>query len=103
MCKLRTNITMFDDLYPEIPRAAIKELRSTYKSIFDIDLLVGGALESIHNNFTMNDDETGFFGPTFKCIIGEQFYRFKMGDSFFYTNSKSPNKFTRGNLLIYLE
>lgn len=65
----------------------------------DIDLLVGGALETIVRNASISVDDAGFLGPTFKCIIGEQFYRFKMGDSYFYSNSKSPNKFNRGELV----
>jgi peroxidase len=92
MCNMKTNIKVFDDLYPVIPTSAIIQLRQTYKSVYDIDLIVGGALESISKKKNETKDDEGFFGPTFRCIIGEQFHRLKTGDSFFY----SHDKFTSG-------
>lgn len=95
MCRMPQNIKVFNDLYPEVPLKIIKQLRQTYKSVYDVDLLVGGALESILHNET-DENDAPYFGPTLQCIIGEQFYRLKMGDSYFYTNPKSPHKFTHG-------
>lgn len=87
MCNMKTNIKVFNDLSPEIPPRGIIELRQTYKSVYDIDLIVGGALESIQ------ESATGFFGPTFQCIISEQFLRFKTGDRHFYSHE---GQFTSG-------
>lgn len=96
MCRMPQNIRVFNDLHPEVPLNIIKQLRQTYKSVYDVDLLVGGALESILRNETLDENDAPYFGPTLQCIIGEQFYRLKMGDSYFYTNPKSPHKFTPG-------
>lgn len=94
MCQMSTNIKVFNDLAPEIPLSSINQLRETYKSVYDIDLLVGGALESTrHGNSTENPS---LFGPTFQCIIGEQFLRFKAGDRHFYSHE---GQFTTGKPL----
>jgi len=44
----------------------------------DVDLFVGGLLESA---------EEGILGPTFLCLVGDQFQRLKTGDRFWYENS----------------
>lgn len=36
-------------------------------------------------------------GPTMQCLIGEQFYRSKFGDKYFYTHGHFPHSFTRGD------
>jgi peroxidase len=92
LCNMKSNIKVFDDLRPYIPDEAITQLRKTYKSVLDIDLIVGGALESIFPNAT-DDDSLGFFGPTFQCIIDEEFRRLKAGDSHFYSHE---GNFERG-------
>lgn len=93
MCNMKTNIKVFNDLAPQIPPSAITQLRQTYKSVYDVDLLVGGALERIAVSQNETEDDLGFFGPTFQCIINEQFYRLKAGDSYFYTHKR---QFTSG-------
>ena len=49
-----------------------------YQSVNDIDLYVGGVAEA--------NVRGGVVGPTFACIMGEQFGRLKRGDRFFYTH-----------------
>ena len=51
-------------------------LKVIYKTVDDVDLYVGGFLESPH--------EDSILGPIFKCLIGDQFARLKKGDRFWY-------------------
>jgi peroxidase len=38
-------------------------------------------------------------GPTFQCLVGDQFKRLQHGDRFYYDNSASPGKFTEEQLV----
>lgn len=58
-----------------------KNLQDVYNSVDDIDLYVGAIAEK--------NVQGGVVGPTFACLIGEQFSRLKRGDRFFYTHSKA--------------
>merc|ERR1712226_747795 len=64
------------DLRKSIEPRHIEQMRRVYKSVDDVDLYLGGFLESAH--------EDSILGPVFKCIIGDQFARLKKGDRFFY-------------------
>jgi len=55
-----------------------------YEKVDDIDLMVGGVGET--------NVRGGAVGPTFACIIGEQFRRLKYGDRFFYTHNSDLNQ-----------
>ncbi|XP_070507142.1 salivary peroxidase/catechol oxidase-like [Chironomus tepperi] len=79
-------LEVFNDLAPHISKTAINMLRQTYKTVYDIDLLVGGALEMIENASHKNIDDLPLIGPTFQCIMYEQFYRWKAGDYYFYSH-----------------
>lgn len=57
-----------------------------YESPDDVDLTVGGSLEA-HVPGTLS-------GPTFLCILTEQFYRTRVGDRFWFENQE--NGFTLG-------
>jgi len=35
-------------------------------------------------------------GPTARCIISDAFYRYKVGDRFFYDVQGQPGSFTKG-------
>lgn len=98
-CNMKTNIKVFNDLSPHIPTSAINQLRQSYKTVFDVDMLVAGAVESIPVKKNETGDGEGFFGPTFKCIISEQFYRLKAGDFYFHTHR---DQFTEGTSLLQL-
>jgi len=66
-------------------------LNSVYNSVDDIDLFVGGLSE-------MNQQDDGLLGPTFSCIIAENFLKVKYEDRYFYEAGPgtNPNPFTAG-------
>lgn len=68
----------------------IAKLKTLYKKVDDVDLLVGGMAERHIDN--------GLLGPVFRCIVGEQFVRTRAGDKFFYDNANQPGSFTEGIL-----
>ncbi|XP_043208701.1 peroxidase-like [Amphibalanus amphitrite] len=55
---------------------AVVRLAGVYRSVDDIDLYIGGVAE-----FPVDG---GLVGPTFQCLIGNQFFRLRWGDNFFY-------------------
>ncbi|XP_013166845.1 PREDICTED: peroxidase-like, partial [Papilio xuthus] len=76
----------FQDLTGEIPQDRINALSQIYESVDDIDLFVGGIMEK--------SVKGSILGPTFQCIVAEQFYRTRIGDRFFYDNGEMPHSFT---------
>ena len=56
----------------------VEALASVYENVEDIDLFVGGMLEASHRE--------ALLGPTFLCIIGDQFARLKRADRFWFEN-----------------
>ena len=73
-----------------------KQLQKVYESVFDIDLYIGAIAET--------GVRGGAVGPTFACIIGEQFSNLKRGDRFFYThtNANGLSKVAKGILFCSL-
>ncbi|XP_037082561.1 chorion peroxidase-like [Pollicipes pollicipes] len=67
---------------------AVSRLRSVYRSVEDIDLYVAGVAE--------NRAAEGILGPTFQCILAEQFARLKYADRHFYNHVGSM--FSRAQL-----
>lgn len=61
----------------------------------EIDLFVGGISE-----FAVND---GVLGPTFTCIVANQFRNLKVGDRFWYENLDNPGAFSRGKCFINMK
>jgi peroxidase len=71
----------------------IGSLEAVYSTVDDIDLYIGCIYE--------RSVAGGYVGPTFACVIGDQFSRLKHGDRFFYENSEGPAAFTPGkNILV---
>ena len=66
----------------------VRKIESLYEHVDDVDLFVGGSLE--------NKLPGSLLGPTFQCIIGEQFYRSRVGDKYFYNNKNFKHSFTKG-------
>ncbi|KAG6794565.1 hypothetical protein HZU73_10130 [Apis mellifera caucasica] len=81
-----TPIRDFDDLDKAIPPSTAARFRSVYSSVEDIDLFTGGIAEK--------SVKGGLVGPTFACIIGQQFNNLRRGDRFWYENSGKENGFT---------
>ncbi|XP_022901583.2 peroxidase-like isoform X1 [Onthophagus taurus] len=69
----------FDDLLDVMTKDNVNRLANLYESVDDIDLTVGGSLEILVPG-TLS-------GPTFLCILTEQFYRTRAGDRFWFENS----------------
>uniref|UniRef100_A0AB38ZET2 Venom peroxidase 1 n=1 Tax=Oncocephalus sp. TaxID=2944721 RepID=A0AB38ZET2_9HEMI len=76
----------FEDFGDYISPENIEKLRLLYQHPDDVDLVVGGSLES-HVEDTLS-------GPTYLCIMLEQFYRTRTGDRYFYENGNQDGAFT---------
>jgi len=74
-----------------ITRSDMELLRAAYDDVDDIDLFVGLSLEEKFQD--------ALLGPTFACIIGDQFVRLKEGDRFYFEHGQDTNtRFTLDQL-----
>ncbi|XP_028168592.1 peroxidase isoform X2 [Ostrinia furnacalis] len=73
----------FHDLLDFISEENVAVLEDTYQSVHDVELVVAGSLE--------RNVPGAQAGPTFLCILTEQFYRTRVGDRYFYENGKDSN------------
>lgn len=80
----------WEDFLDLITPESIQKLQSLYLSHEDVDLTVGGALEA--------HVAGSLAGPTFLCILTEQFFRTRVGDRFFFENGDPHTGFTREQL-----
>ncbi|XP_039754369.1 peroxidasin homolog [Pararge aegeria] len=85
-----TAITSFDDLYRVMPARAVRKVKVLYKHVDDIDLFTGGMAE--------RPVVGGLVGPTFACIIAQQFTNLKKGDRFWYENGGFESSLTPAQL-----
>ncbi|KAJ1520516.1 hypothetical protein ONE63_003639 [Megalurothrips usitatus] len=76
----------FQDFQDQISPENIEKLASLYLHPDDVDFTVGGSLER-HVPGTEA-------GPTFNCMLMEQFYRARVGDRYFFESGNSPNPFS---------
>lgn len=81
-----SRVNTWDDLRPlfSFPEV-VDKMRTLYRSVEDIDLFIAGTSEKPLPGATV--------GPTFACIIGEQFRRIKEGDRFWYENGQLDTSF----------
>jgi hypothetical protein len=89
---LRSDFTKFEDLLAIFPQSYVDLLKAEYDSVKDIDLIIGGSLES----FQMLDKD--LVGETFDCIIREQYKRVVAGDAYFFTNPDIRIPFTSAQI-----
>ncbi|XP_068081947.1 peroxidase-like [Anabrus simplex] len=80
----------FDTFLDTLGHDGRQRIASLYHHPDDVDLFVGGILERPLPGTML--------GPTFHCLVGEQFYRWKYGDRFFYDNGGFPHSFTPAQL-----
>lgn len=85
-----TEAKHFEDFLDYIPTEMVKKLRAAYHHPNDVDLIIGGMAE--------RPAEDGILGPTFRCIISEQFARTRSTDRYFYDSLAQPSPFTAEQL-----
>ncbi|KAL0279639.1 UNVERIFIED_CONTAM: hypothetical protein PYX00_001148 [Menopon gallinae] len=85
-----TKIQDFADLEGVFDPESLKNIRNLYRTVSDIDLFTGGLAEI--------PVEGGMLGPTFTCLIADQFLRLKVGDRYWYENGEAPQAFTQDQL-----
>ncbi|KAJ8985609.1 hypothetical protein NQ317_015102 [Molorchus minor] len=83
-------VARFDDLIDVMPQSHADALGKVYAHVSDVDLIVGGLME-------LPEGES-LFGPTFSCVLADQFRRTKKGDRYFYTNKNQPKPFSTSQL-----
>ncbi|XP_064108044.1 chorion peroxidase-like [Macrobrachium nipponense] len=84
------NFNKFEDLSRVMSNNTIAALKSVYKSVHDIDLYPGGISET--------HLEGGILGPTFTCLLTDQFKRMKFGDRFWYEERGQAGSFTKDQI-----
>ncbi|XP_014205752.1 peroxidase-like [Copidosoma floridanum] len=80
----------FGDLKDDMDPAALDSISELYENVDDLDLYTG-ALAEIH-------DGDKLLGPTFTCLIADQFKRLQKGDKFWYEFGDHPGSFTEDQL-----
>ncbi|XP_071637143.1 uncharacterized protein [Temnothorax longispinosus] len=83
-------IKTFEDLDRVMSPSITRKFKSLYSSVEDIDLYSAGLAEKSMVG--------GLVGPTFACIIAQQFSNLRRGDRFWYENPDSESSFTAGQL-----
>jgi len=79
-CGLRY-LTSWNQRPTEVDKKYWEKLKEVYNTVDNIDLYVGGVGETSVRG--------GVVGPTFACLIADQFRRLKFGDRFFYTHTNA--------------
>ena len=88
-CGLR-RFTSWQQLEEVMDKRTVARLENVYEHMDDIDLFTGGMAEK--------PVVGGIVGPTFACIIGQQFLNLRKGDRFWYENGEHAGAFTSAQL-----
>ena len=88
-CGLRKAMN-FEDLKQEMTLDQINKLKAVYQDVNDIDLYVGGLSETPQDGAAV--------GPTFACIMAEQFSDLRKGDRYWHENGACETVFTPAQL-----
>ncbi|XP_037896461.1 peroxidase [Glossina fuscipes] len=88
-CGLR-RANNWEDFTDLIAVETVEKLKTLYASHEDVDVTVGGSVE--------RHVIGALAGPTFLCLLTEQFYRTRVGDRFFYENGDKYAGFTPDQL-----
>ncbi|GFX80574.1 chorion peroxidase [Trichonephila clavipes] len=80
----------FKDLATVMDPAVARNFSRLYRNVDDIDLYPAGIAE--------NPLPDAILGPTFACIVAEQFRRLKLGDRFWYENGGMESSFNEAQL-----
>jgi hypothetical protein len=86
-CGLR-RFQKWTDMTDVMTKGTIQRLSSAYEHVDDIDLFTGGIAE--------RPVVGGVVGPTFACILGQQFLNLRKGDRFWYENGGIDAKYPGG-------
>lgn len=81
-----SEIRTWEDLDSIVGPKSANRIRRAYDRVEDIDLFVGGIAE--------RPVIGGLVGPTFACIIAQQFNNLRRGDRFWYENPNFESSFT---------
>ncbi|XP_021196179.3 peroxidase isoform X3 [Helicoverpa armigera] len=73
----------FHDMLDFISEENVAVLQALYETPQDVELVVAGSLE--------RNVPGAQAGPTYLCILTEQFYRTRVGDRYFYENGADPD------------
>merc|ERR1712226_1270249 len=84
-------VDSFDYFADFIPEKIVERLKLIYAHPDDVDLFIGGISEI--------PVQGSLLGPTFQCIVGDQFKRLQHGDRFYYDSAASPAPFTEEQLV----
>ncbi|XP_071451651.1 salivary peroxidase/catechol oxidase-like [Hetaerina americana] len=85
--------TRWEDLLEIMERETVEVLRGIYNSVSEIDLFIGGVGERGGLG-----GSSSLLGPTFTCLIGDQFARLRRGDRFYYEEGGQPSSFNERQL-----
>ncbi|XP_066995307.2 peroxidase isoform X2 [Anabrus simplex] len=80
----------FSDFADLISEENINKLMHLYEHPDDVEFVVAASLEK--------HVENTLAGPTFLCVLIEQFFRTRVGDRFFFENGEKPQAFTLDQL-----
>lgn len=81
--------TEFSDLKNDLDPDALEQMSKLFASVDDIDVYSGALAEL--------PKADGILGPTFTCLIADQFVRLQRGDRYWYETGETPQAFTTGN------